>query len=418
MSYGDCCDWNKCTACGDCLVKCPVMNMDRDEAKNEINLLLKGEKAPRVFDECTLCFNCNQYCPVEGLRPHELIQQRILEGRKGNKVNGFIPYLINGLPEANLFDDLYSGLDSEEKTILDKWSQNPEPCKEMLFIGCVGRMSCFDIEHSDVLSELPKFGPRDICCGELAYRLGSWQSYAEIAERTIKRFLTLECETIVCFCGSCFNYLDNILPNVYGEKLPFKIISMYEWIWEKYKAGNLDLVNSLNYKAAVHESCYVSELGPEFASMLRELYTASGVETVELEHHGENNLSCGAVSFARNPNPLKSIFKNQHKKYREVKEAGVKDIACNCPGCTITMSATAKLYGKKTRYMPEEILRAFGDRIERPLESRNSQILLAGAKRLPTRYFRKVDNNFKSIPVDGPVTYGRKKEKSDREIKN
>ncbi|MBN2028167.1 MAG: hypothetical protein JW854_15570, partial [Actinobacteria bacterium] len=27
MSYMDCCDWSKCTVCGECLMKCPVLEM-------------------------------------------------------------------------------------------------------------------------------------------------------------------------------------------------------------------------------------------------------------------------------------------------------------------------------------------------------------------------------------------------------
>jgi len=54
----------------------------------------------------------------------------------------------------------------EEKEILKKWSENPpQGSKDILWIGCLGKMICKSIENSQVLKDLPKFGPSDICCG-------------------------------------------------------------------------------------------------------------------------------------------------------------------------------------------------------------------------------------------------------------
>ncbi|MBN1496022.1 MAG: (Fe-S)-binding protein [Spirochaetes bacterium] len=402
-SYSDCCDWNACTECGECLMRCPVMRMEKGEAQKEIGLLLAGERAPRVFDECTLCFSCNNFCP-EGLRPHELILQRVIEGRKNGRVNAFIPYLINGLPEANLFNDIYERLSREEKSILDRWERVPEPSDEILMVGCVGRISCYDIEHSEVLRGMPKYGPRDLCCGELAYRLGSWQCYADIAERAVQRLSRLKCKRLVTYCGSCYNFLSNILKNVYGEKLPFKIVSLYQWLWEHYEKGTLTVKNPISFKAAIHESCYVSELDG-MGDLLRKLYRAVGADIVELPHNREEQLSCGMISFGRDQNIFKSVFKNQLIKYRESWKSGVRALACNCPGCVITMSFSNFLFGVKLRYMPDELLHAFGDRIRYPLRKRIPLITRIGAMRLPTRAFKSVDNTFPRIPLEGRILY-------------
>ena len=217
--YMDCCDWDQCIKCGECLMKCPVMKMDKEDAIFEITQLLKGEKAPTVFKHCTLCFNCNQYCPIEGLRPHELILQRIIENRNG-KIKKVLPYMINGMPSGSFFQDLYAKMTTEEQDILRKWEEIPPKSKDILYIGCIGRLSCYDIDNSKVLEPLPKFSPSDICCGELAYRLVDWQSFSDVIERTMKRFEKLEIERMVCYCASCFNFFSNILPKVYGKSNP------------------------------------------------------------------------------------------------------------------------------------------------------------------------------------------------------
>jgi len=404
MSYIDCCDWSKCNSCGECLIKCPVMQMDRDEAKFEVSQLLKGKEAKRVFNECTLCFSCNNYCPVEGLRPHELIQQRMLEHR--GKAPEYIKYFLNGMPTPTIWNDMYSNMNSEEKEILEKWSKTPSKSAEILWIGCVGKMSCRDIEHSEVLKSLHKFGPTDLCCGELAYRLGSWQAYSDTTERTLKRFEKLDIERMVCYCGSCYNYFHNILPNVYGKKLPFQLISLYQWMWERIEKGELKLKNPLNFKAAISESCYVSELGPEFWETLRKIYNAAGAELVELKHHGYENLFCGTISMARKGNFLSSfleMYKEQRKKYEEVKDAGVNEMAVNCAGCYIMSSFTNYFHGIKLLYMTDELLMAYGDTITTPIRDHFIIIRKYIMKRMPRLLLHKSYEEFSRISIEGEL---------------
>ncbi|RLC31611.1 MAG: hypothetical protein DRH32_03965 [Deltaproteobacteria bacterium] len=335
---------------------------------------------------CTFCFDCNRFCPVEGLRPHELILQRAIEQRK--KVPAALEYLVNGRGRKNLFSDLYRKLRPEEKAVLEKWSKPPE-AREILWVGCIGKLSCLDIDNSKALAPLAKFGPPDLCCGELAYRLCGWEMYEEIVTRTIEVLSGLDIDRMVCYCGSCYNYFSSILPKVYGKKLPFELISMYQWLWERFEKGELQIKNPRSYKAAVHESCYVSELEDDFADCLRRLYRSAGVETVELAHHGKKNLSCGAVSVLRSINVLSSTFKEQRRKYREVSQAGVSDIAVNCPGCYITLSFSNRLFAKKLHYMPDELLAAFGDDITVPLGRRIPMIAATFAKNLPAAVFAK-----------------------------
>jgi len=379
MSFVNCCDWGKCTLCGECLMKCPVMDMGENEAKAEFSRLLKGEPVSRVFNECTLCFSCNSYCP-EGLRPYELILQRVTE--RENRKPALLPYFINGMPSPNLFQDLYGALSFGEQEILRRWSQPPAPAGDTLFIGCIGKTICHDIENSETMKSLPKFGPSDICCGELAYRGGVWDTYVDVAERALARLGDLVTERLVCYCASCNNFLGNILPNVYGKQLPFQVISLYQWLLEKVEAGELEFKRPLGYKAAIHDSCYASELGADFYETLRKLYKAAGVEMVELEHNRDRALSCGAASIARNWNLL-DIMKEQNRRYREVKASGAREMAVNCPGCYLTLSSSSWLHGIKVHYMVDELLWALGDDISTPLGKRLPLIAKTLAKRVP-----------------------------------
>ena len=379
MSFMDCSDWDKCTLCGECLMKCPVMEMGEEEAKTEFEHLLKGETAPRVFKECTLCFSCNNYCP-EGLRPYELILQRISE--REDKKPAMLQYFINGMPAPTLFQDVYGSLSYGEQEILRRWSETPPASSDVLFVGCIGKTICHDIDNSEALKSLPKFGPSDVCCGELAYRGGVWDAYVDLAERVLARLNELDAERLVCYCASCNNFLGNIMPKVYGKQLPFEVISLYQWLLEKLEAGELEVRRPLAMKAAIHESCYVSELGPAFYESLRKLYEAAGVEVVELEHNRERALSCGAASIARNWNLL-DIMKEQNRKYREVKNSGTKEMAVNCPGCYLTLATTSWMHGIKLHYMVDRLLWALGDDITTPLGKRLPRIAWSITKNAP-----------------------------------
>ncbi len=391
MSYIDCCDWSRCTLCGECLVKCPVINMDREEAKKQMKLLLDGERAARVFGRCTLCLHCNNYCPVEGLRPFELILQRISEQkeRKGS-VPAFVPYLLNSAEGPNFFREFYQDeLDGEEKAILQKWSAPPDESRDLLFVGCLGKTICRDIENSVVMKELPKFGPPDICCGEIHYRAGQWDAYAAMVEKTMARFSELKVQRIVFYCGACRTYLGPVLNKVYGRQLPFELTTIFEWLLERFESGELEVKRPIGFRSAVHDFCNAGELGHEFQARLRKVYRAAGADIVELEHNRDDSLSCGAASIARDFG-FGALLQAQNARYREVKAAGVKDIAANCPGCYIAFSFTSWARGLRPRYMPEELLKAFGDEITVPLRKRLPRYAKLFARRLPLA-FKRVD---------------------------
>jgi Fe-S oxidoreductase len=364
------------------------MQMDRKTAIAEITGLLETGHSDTIFKQCTFCFRCNSFCPMN-LRPHELILEKFMAFRqKRGKISAVIPFLINGM-KPSMWQEIYTMLSRKEQAILKKWSEIPPPSKEILWVGCIGRISCFDIENSAVLRDLPKFGPPDLCCGELAYRLGSWKTYTDTIEKTLKAFEKLNIDRMVCYCGSCYNYLSNVLKNVYGKKLPYQIVSLYEWLDEKRKSGEITLRNPLNLKTTLHESCYVSELGKNFAKCLRSVYGSAGADIVELPHHGDANLTCGAASVVKTLFLPKSMFKEQIKKYKDVKKTGLREMAVNCPGCFITLSFTNMLAGVKLHYMPDELLKAYGDTITKPLSKRIHLFIRAFLKH-PTLPFRQV----------------------------
>jgi len=370
-SYIETSDWSKCTGCGECLMKCPVMGLDEKTAKEEIHRLLKGEPTKHVLQECTLCYRCDDYCPIEGLYLYDLITERISE-KHPEKIPFFFAYILNGQP-INLWKDLYSDMFEERpktRGIIDKWSEIPDKSEDVLWVGCVGRTICDSIDSSKVMAELPKYGPLDLCCGELQYRLGKWKAYTDIIKKTAEQLKKLKCERLVTYCGSCNYFLGHVYPKVSGEKLPFETISIYQWLYEKAKAGEIEVVNPINLKAAIQESCYISatnqKLDKGMYYKLKELYEMAGMEVEDLPHHGDYGLSCGLASTMRDLRPTE-FLKQARRKYKEVEEVGMKDLMVNCPGCFMMFGLTSFLPGIKVHYAVDHLLKAFGDDVDKPL---------------------------------------------------
>jgi Fe-S oxidoreductase len=277
---------------------------------------------------------------------------------------------MTGKTDSCLFWDVYATESAEEKAILDRWERVPPKSQEVLFIGCVGREIPFGIEHSSVLKGLPKYAPRNACCGELAYRYGDYPTFAETVERTREMLESLDTERLVCYCGSCANYLGNIWPNYHGVKLPFEIVSLWEWLEEKYRNGEIKVERPLERKVALTDSCYSSELGDRFLDAVRGLHRAVGMEVVELENNRFDNLTCGMVSILRNNHDLREGAKQAQKKMAQVLNTGAGALSCYCPGCYVQLGAAAKKFNVQPHYALEEILWAFGDEYPVPLEER------------------------------------------------
>ena len=293
-------DHKKCIKCGLCLQNCPVMKMEQDEAEAEIERLINAEETKRVLNECTFCFTCNHYCP-NGLKPYNLIMERMVERNRQNNdvLHPFATYMINARNEPGFFNDQYKESSDDQKAIVNSWSEIPAKTKDILYIGCYGRTVPLGIEHSKALENLPKYGPRDICCGDIPYRFGDYQAFSEIAEKAFNRLSLLQADRLVCHCPSCANYFGNIWPNCHGLKFPFEIISLYEWLWEQYQEGNLQIQKKVNQDIVLSDSCHAGELGEGFMSAVRGLYEAAGMHVVELKNNKYDSLCCGFASYLR-----------------------------------------------------------------------------------------------------------------------
>lgn len=360
-----------CANCGLCLQKCPVMAMDREMSLAEHARLRKGEATERALQECTFCYDCNHICP-HGMNPLALIMERVADGIKANGagVPEFLRYLFTGHGETSVFADVYRRLPEPEQAILDQWAIPPEPCEEVLFVGCIGREVPATIEQSNVLQALPKYAPRDACCGELPFRLGDFDAFAHTVGRTTALLDRLQARRLVCYCGSCAHSFNNIWRQYLHAKPDFEIITIWEWLWERVQTGALPVQRTIERTVALTDACYGSELGDGFFTAVRELHRAVGMTIVELENNRYDNLCCGMPGILHNNFDVFEPVRLGQKKVEQVTAAGAADLSCYCPGCLMQLGGPAKRAGVKTHYSLEDILWALGDEIPVPIRER------------------------------------------------
>ena len=357
-------DQAACTNCGICLQKCPVMKMGKDESRQEIQRLIDGEPPERVLNECTFCFSCNHFCP-QGLNPYSLIMERMVEQNRqaGATLPKSSQYMFNISGEKNYFSDMYDAGSDEDKAILDQWEKVPDAADDTLFIGCYGRSVAKSLAHSKTLAGMAKFGPRDACCGEIPHRFGAYDTFASVVEHTRNQLEALNTKRLVCYCGSCANYFGHIWPDYHGVKLPFEVTTLYEWLWEKYTAGDLAIENPISKEMVISDSCYTSILGDRYFDAIRGLHKAAGVNVVELESSRYESLCCGFSSGLRNGYDNSQTAVEAKKKIDQISSTGTRDVSVNCPGCWAGLSRAShqNKAGLMVHFAINEILHAFGD---------------------------------------------------------
>ncbi len=373
-SYMDAYDFDECVECGECLYGCNYKDLSPDQAIGNIQKMRKGDVSvcEEMLDQCVFCYNCNYTCPVDA-SPAALMLERLRERRdREGDVPASLQYAINGMESQgwsnNLFRDLYSDHNAEEKEIIAKWSE-PKDCGDgdLLWCSCAGRVFPYDIEHAQALSGLQKFGGKSDCCGLAAMRSGLYDAGRFLTNNLIDRLSQCRFKRLVVMCGSCQDMFQLALPEYYGQEFPFEVISAYQYLDEQIQNGNLEIKRQIPLEeqenTCIFHSCFGYKFGKDYLDSIQRLYQAVGYDCVELEHNGEKNECCGMGGFYRKGN-LWDILEVKGVKKEDLKKSDMENILAYCYGCFLT----SRLFqGGTTHFLLEKVLWALGDEIKYPM---------------------------------------------------
>ncbi|MFX1456203.1 MAG: hypothetical protein ACFFDB_12585 [Promethearchaeota archaeon] len=332
----------KCTLCGDCIVKCNYMDYSVEEAKKEFKKLIKGEPSP-ITSECITCCACTMYCPEEA-DPFDLISRRMEETGTfiGNK------YVANGniLPADRM----------RGANMLPSSLKKGDPDKPIMNL-CTVNMIQGAIE-GQLFEGLTILQGGDYFCQIGGYHAGIPSMVRNNAQKFINNLTKVvpDDNYLICFHDDCYMMLEHYAKD-FGIKVPFKFIHIIEYLRDFVKK-NLDKIEKLNIKIAYQQPCASRIEWDAFRKKdkaLDELFELLGVKRVEREFDRENALCCTAVI---SPND-----KYWKMNLNDAKKAGAEAMVFLCPVCCLYLRSKAQAEGLEPYFLTNLVREALGEKL-------------------------------------------------------
>jgi Fe-S oxidoreductase len=328
----------KCTLCGECLMKCPYLAYPEEKAKKEFKKLIDGEPTP-VTADCITCAACNMFCP-EGANPFDLINDRQEETgtfkmtkqaqfnmKMGTRMKTEIIEGETGKPVMNLcvMGDLHPGI-----------------IEGQLFDG------------------LTLLKGSDYFCYFGLIHMGTPSVVKDNAQTFVDNLTKTGAKEIICYHDDCYAMLTNKVKE-YGIALPFKPIHIIEYLRD-YVKEHQNQIKKLNMNIAYQQPCasrYTFEKDP----ILDELFELIGVERVNRKYDRENALCCGN-SQAGMANVSKEVeVEWRMKNIMDAKDAGAEAMVFLCPVCILGLRSRAKAQGLEPYFISNLVRLALGEEL-------------------------------------------------------
>ncbi|MFX1236190.1 MAG: (Fe-S)-binding protein [Promethearchaeota archaeon] len=353
----------KCSRCGICLESCPIIELNIDQAKKEINNLIAGSSF--VVNECAICGTCDLNCP-NGLSPMEMIRSlkyiQIKELYEKDKISKGAKFYFP-FNKSNVFE-FYERLlmTPEETKNLERW-KDPSNSEELVLLGC---SISYIFQHFFANPTFKRLfegktiaGGLEFCCGDMYHRTCFPLPDDQLEDRLYSRFSELGVKKLILFCNECYEAYKEEYKTISED---FELITIWEYISNAIERQDLEIIKKLNLKVAFHDAC-VAKKYPELLDYPRKIIEATGCEIVELEHNRENALCCG---FPLGLTDRKLFEKTRTKRVKEFKKVETEYLINTCPGCISTFSLDYHIQSNKYKVLSIfELLRmACGEKID------------------------------------------------------
>jgi len=320
----------KCDLCGDCLVLCPYVDYDRDEAVEQLGQLKDGG-TPEIVGECVTCVACNQFCE-KGANPFDLILER--QEQTG----------VLNIPEQNT--QLFRNLPDAPTKVLPG-----EPGRPALSLCSVGDLVPGLFEGS-LFEGMTVLKGGDYFCGVGWVHLGQKSPVQENAPRVVEKLAATGASEIVFYHDDCYALVTTIAKE-YGVDVPFHPVHIIEYLLDQVKE-HADEVKPLGLRIAYQQPC-ASRYTPWKDAQLDELFELIGVERVEREYDRMSALCCGSPVMPRDRDRAAQI------KERNISDAvahGAQAIAYLCPLCVLNLRKVSASAGLENHHLIELVKQA------------------------------------------------------------
>ncbi|MFX0074038.1 MAG: (Fe-S)-binding protein [Candidatus Hermodarchaeota archaeon] len=362
-----------CDFCGLCFHLCPVLELTLEEAKEEIQNLVKSDISKYVLSRCNTCLSCNLYCPHEA-NPYQLILERwntLYKERGAPPLYRFVCPTEDG----NIWQLLNLFLSNKEKKWIQKWMYyTPKPEDLLLLIGSYTHLFPFIIGGSKLLEY---FSPIDRIDqwegGAYLYQGGFLDIVKKIAERTKNDFNGWGAKNIVASLDALDHLFTAVHPLEMGVHHSQNFINFHQWLLDNITSGEISLPNKLDITITVHDNCYSKAKGNVYWEQPRNVLEKCGCSIIEMKHIKQDSLCCGfgaGASWVKNISLPFDMISEGAKKFKEAEETGASTLVTYCSGCLYLMWATKELLNSKIDllHIVEVVRLAMGEKLNYPLD--------------------------------------------------
>ena len=353
-------NWDNCLECGDCLVNCPYMRLDRESAIAEIKNINRGEPST-VTDRCMSCYACNAFCQ-QNAHPYERIHYNWNERYRQKGLPARASYLMPSR-RPNFRQDLaYS---AAERALHERWSCTEPPGPTVLYPGC-NLLSIPLLATGAIFEKLPVWGRWDLCCGEMYFRMGLLDPVKRTAETLTEFYRDKPIDEMVFVCPAGYNMFSHVLPEQFGAEFHFRTAYFTDWFMREIEKGSFEIQKQPARGVVMHDSCHARVLGDAFMDRQRTLLSSFGLTIHETEQNRTHGLCCG-VAAACSRYSVVDLIRCGMRQLLALDAAPGEEAAVYCAGCYLTLGCMRLVhpFGKRLVHLLEYARQAIGEDVER-----------------------------------------------------
>jgi len=328
----------KCTVCGQCLMKCPYLAYPEAKAKEEFKKLMDGKPTP-VTGQCITCAACNMFCP-EGANPFDLINDRQEETGAFKATDQALGMMSMG---SQLPSEVIKG----------------DPKKPTMSLCSVGDILPGIIE-GQLFDGLTLLKGGDYFCYIGWIHVGRPGMVKENAGSLVDNLAKTGAKEIICFHDDCYALLANMVKD-FGISLPFKPIHIIEYLRDYVKEHNAQVKN-LNMKIAYQQPC-ASRYTFEKDTVLDELFDLIGATRVDRKYDRMDALCCGGAMGGKADVPKEVLNEWRMKNIMDAKQTGAEAMVFLCPLCALSLRNRAKAQGMEPYILSNLVRLALGEEL-------------------------------------------------------
>ncbi len=307
-----------------------------------------------VIDEaalwsCTTCGACVNQCPVDIEHIDHFVDMRrnqvMIASEFPTELNGMFKNLeTKGNPwgmNASGRNDWISEVDFEVRVFgMDGEDEIPSDVDYLFWVGCAGAYEDRAKQTTKNVAELMHIagvnfmvlGEGETCTGDPARRAGNEFLFQMQAMQNVEVLNEIKATRIVVTCPHCLNTLKREYPQNGGN---YEVVHHTQLLDQLVQEGRLTPVASVDTTVTYHDPCYLGRHNNIYTPP-RELISAAGASTIEMERHGDKSFCCGAGGARM---WMEEKIGTQVNKNRgdEAIATGASTIAVACPFCSVML---------------------------------------------------------------------------------